>query len=278
MDKSHTSAASTPSYVSQRNKIPKDTLSIQLSDFRKEIKEMMAMFSTKQEKELQQVTTTLKLIQQSNLNIENSIAFLTAQNEEFKNKINQLESQAREDKKYITTLENKIEDIQLGCRKSNFLIKNVPKKTNETKEDLIDMLTCLSENLQCKINKSDISDIYRVRGKKSQDQNTPIVVETTSTLLKSEFLKKGKVFNIKNKSKICNKHLGFKTQTDTPVFLSEHLTEKGSRLHFLARDLAKTKSYKFCWSSYGKVYVRKDENAPIITIRCEEQVQKLLEN
>ncbi|XP_072933769.1 uncharacterized protein [Epargyreus clarus] len=279
MDKSFTDAESPPTYVSQRAKKPRedtqDSLTIQLNDFKKEIKEMMSLFSSKQEKELQHVSNTLKIIQQSNLNIENSIAYLTSQNEEFKKKINLLESQAREDKKYITILENKIEDLQVGCRKSNIQIKNVPKMKNETKEELIEMVMCLSQTLECKIDRSDIKDIYRVRGRKPQEQNSPIVVETSSALLKSEILKKGKAFNIKHKSKICSKHLGFKKQTDVPVFLSEHLTVKGSRLHFLARDLAKTRSYKFCWTAYGKVYVRKDESSPIITIRTEEQVQKL---
>ncbi|CAK1598136.1 unnamed protein product [Parnassius mnemosyne] len=85
-----------------------------------------------------------------------------------------------------------------------------------------------------------------------------------------------KSFNIKHKCKLCAKHLGFKTQEDTPIFLSEHLTPKGARLHFLARDLAKSKNYKFCWTAYGKVYVRENENSPIIMIRNESQVHQLL--
>lgn len=171
---------------------------------------MINSFTNKHEKELQQITSTLKAIQQSQLVTENSIAYLTAQNEEFKNKINQLETQVKEDKKYITILENKIEDIQMECRKPNLQIKNVPKLIGETKDALIDMVMCLSETVDCKMTKSDIKDIYRVRGKKPEEQNTPIVVETCSALLKMEILKKTKAFNLKNKTKLCSKHLGFK--------------------------------------------------------------------
>lgn len=99
-----------------------------MDQFKKEIKEMFTTFTCKQEKELQQVSSALKMIQQSNLNIESSIAYLTAQNEEFKKKINQLENQATENKKYITLLENKIENLEMTSRKSMFQIKNVPKK------------------------------------------------------------------------------------------------------------------------------------------------------
>lgn len=245
----------------------------QFADLKEEVKKLMALFSTTQGEEL---LTTLKEIKKSNYNIEASLAFLTAQNEEYKRQIEQLENQVRDDKCYITILETKIEDIQMSSRKANFEIKNVPKKKTETKDDLIDMVLCLSQSIDCNIIKSDIRDIYRVRGKKSDQSNTPIIVETSSTLLKTTVLKMGKAFNIKHKAKLCAKHLGLKTQEDTPVFLSEHLTVKGSRLYFLARDLAKSKAYKFCWTAYGKVYVRKNENSPIISIKSEEQVHQLL--
>lgn len=235
-----------------------------------------SLFSA-QEQELKNINPTLKEIQQSNHNIENSIAFLTEQNEEFKKKIKQLELQAKEDRKYITILEDKLEDLQKGYRKTNFEMKNVPKKNIETKEDLIDMVTCLSKFVGSSIGKSDIKDIYRVRGKREGITNTPIVVETSSTLQKNDLLKMCKAYNVKHKDKLCAKHLGFHIFEDTPIFISEQLTAKGARLHFLARDLVKTKAYKFCWTAYGKVYVRKDENSPTITITNEAQVHQMLQ-
>lgn len=269
-----------PNYVFQRVKRTREeieeTLSKQLDDFKLEIKKMMTLFSIQHSDEIKKVTTTLTEIQQSNLNIESSIMNLTAQNEELKKKILEMEFQTKEDKKQITFLENKIEDLQMGGRKTNFVIKNVPKKSNESKEDLIEMVLSLARTLTCNIGKYDIKDIYRVRGKNTDSQNTPIIVETGSTLLRTEILKMGKAYNLKTKTKLCCKHLGFKSQEDTPVFLSEHLTPKGSRLHFLARDLTRTGAYKFCWTAYGKVYIKKEEQAPTITITSEDQIHKLL--
>ncbi|KAJ8704364.1 hypothetical protein PYW08_013088 [Mythimna loreyi] len=187
-----------------------------------------------------------------------------------------LETQAKEDRKYITLLENKLEETQLGTRKPNFVIKNVPRKNNESKEDLIAMAMCLSQSLDCKMARYDIKDIYRVRGKTNEVQNSPIVVETGSTLLKAEIMAMGKAFNVKHKTKLCCKHLGFKTQEDTPIFIADHLTPKASRLYFLARDLAKSGAYKFCWTAYGKVYLKKDEQSQPITVRSEDQVHQLM--
>ncbi|KOB52353.1 Zinc finger DNA binding protein [Operophtera brumata] len=246
-----------------------DEYSSELGSFKEEIKSMLF----KQEQDFRKILNDIK---QSNDCIQSSVTLLTVQNEEFRKKIDKLENKIQEDQKYIILLEDRIEDIQIGNRKANFELKNVPKKASETKEDLIEMVLNLSNNVGGNINKPDIRDIYRVRGKKEGPQNTPIIVETSSTLLKTDILKMSKNFNVKHKTKLRALHLGFRTSEDTPIYVSEQLTARGSRLHFLARDLAKSKQYKFCWTAYGKVYVRKAENTPIIAIKTEAQVQQLL--
>lgn len=153
-----------------------------------------------------------------------------------------------------------------------------PVKNLEDKEDLMNMVLHLGRSIDCNINKSDVRDIYRVREKKDGQKNTPIVVEFSSTIVKTDILKKSKAHNTKNnKSKLRAKNLGFTKNEETPIFVSEQLTVKGSRLFFLARDLAKSKGYKFCWTSYGRVYVRMSENTPIILIKSEDQVQSLFQ-
>lgn len=105
--------------------------------------------------------------------------------------------------------------------------------------------------------------------------NNPIVVETKSTIIKTDLLHKCKLYNKLNKTKIRAKHLGFTTQEENPVFICEQLTPRASRLHFLARDLVKSTAFTFCWTAYGNVYVRKDENSQIISITNEAQIKQL---
>lgn len=269
---------SSPNYMFMRKRTRDDmddSIGKQLDEFRQEMRKMLNILTDKHEKDIQQISSTLKEIQQSNISIENSITFLTAQNENLQKKISLLECQAKEDKKCITILQNRMEDFQIHSRKSNFVLRNVPCRNNETKEDLIEMIMCLSRSIDCNINRCDIGDIYRSNGRNNEKRDTPIIVETSSTLIKTKFLKMGKAYNIKHKSKLCCKQLGFHANEDTPIFLSEHLTPKGSRLHFLARDLTRSGLYKFCWTAYGKVYVRKDEQSQIITIRSEDQIHQL---
>lgn len=271
-----------PSFVSLRNKRKREDeeMSNELAQVKEDIKELKLLITSltaTQGGELKKIAPTLSEIQHSNRNIENSVSFLTAQNEEYKKKIEMLEEKTKEDRKYIVVLEDKIEELQKTTRKTSIEIKNVPKKNSETKDDLVEMTSCLAENIGCEFNKTYIRDIYRVRGKREGMRNSPIIVEMSSTLIKNDILKMSKAFNLKHKTKLCAKHLGFRTAEETPIFVTENLTAKASRLYFLGRELVKTKTYKFCWTAYGKVYVRKDETTPIILVRNEPQIQQLLQ-
>lgn len=268
-----------PNYVFLRGKRDREfDWTTELSAFKEEMTSMMGDLMAAQETELKKFfTPTLTDIQNTNRNVESSIALLMSKNEELTKKVEQLEQQKSKDKEYISILENRLEDTQRTVRKSNIEIKNVPKNKVETKEEMINMVMRLGKSINCNINKTDVKDIYRVKSKKVEQNNTPIIVELSSTILKADVLKMTKAHNIKHKGKLCAKHLGLTKNEDTPIFVSEQLTVKGSRLHFLARDLAKSKGYKFCWTSFGRVYVRKDENSQILTISNENQVNSLLQ-
>ncbi|CAH2107320.1 unnamed protein product [Euphydryas editha] len=125
------------SFVSVRNKRKRDSedLREELSAFKEQMKNLVAMVATQSE-EIRKITSTLTDIQLSNQNIETSIALLTSQNEEYNKKIEKLEVQSQ-DRKYISVLGDKIEEMQKGMRKTSFEIKNLPRNNKETKEVLV---------------------------------------------------------------------------------------------------------------------------------------------
>lgn len=269
-------------FVSQRTKnrrgLPLTPGFDELGSFKEEMKQTITALLSTQEAELKKITTVIMEIKETNSSIEKSMEFLAAQNTEFQKKIENLEGQSKKDREYIALLEDKVEDLQREHRKTNIEIKNIPKNnTKESKEDLINMVLCLSNTIGCNILKTDIKDIYRIQRKKDDKINAPVIVETSSTLLKTDILTHSKSFNIRNKEKLCAKHLGLTKNADSPIYVSEQLTAKAARLYFLARDLSKSKRYKFCWTAYGRVYVRKDEQSPIIAIRSESLVHSLLQ-
>ncbi|CAH2088743.1 unnamed protein product [Euphydryas editha] len=242
------------------------------------MKDMIKSLFAEQQKELKKITSAQVEIKESNTNIESNLALLSSQHADLRKKIEQLEVRLKQDREQIIILEDKIEELQREQRKANIEIKNMPKLPTESKEDLINMVVSLSKSLNSGIKKDDIKDIYRLKGKRDSNKtNTPIIVELSSSILKSDILKSCKTYNIKNKEKLRAKHLGATKNEETPVFISEQLTAKGARLHFVARDLAKSKDYKFCWTSYGRVYLRKNENTPVIIVKNESQVHSLMQ-
>lgn len=262
-------------FVSVRHKRKReDNLDDFKNEMMSEMKSLLSSLMKQQSIEIKKIRSVLSEIQSTNNKIENSVDYLTAQNEMLNKKIEQLEIQHKKDKEYIILLENKVEDMQTINRKANFEIKNVPKKSGETKEDLIEMVVNLGKNIGCVIEKNHLDDIYRLGNKKGENRGS-IIVETTSTIKKTEFITKCKNFNRAHKSKLCLRHVGHHANEDSPIFVSEQLTAKGARLHFLARDLIKAKKFKYCWTAYGKIYIRKDDNTQIITIKSESQIHQL---
>lgn len=221
-----------------------------------------------QNRERAEISSSLKAI-------EDSLTFLSAQSEDMRKKMEELERENHKDKQYIAVLENKLESLQKTQRKCSFEIKNVPKLNDETKTSLVNMVCHLHSNLKVDIKSNDIKDVYRASNK---GENKPIVVEMSSYIQKSNLMQAAKKYNIQNKSnKLNSYHLGLKCN-NTPIFLSEHLTQLGNRLFYLAREMTKTLKYKFCWTSLGEVLVRKDESSPIIKITNEAQIKTIYEN
>lgn len=253
--------------------------SLDFEAFKNEIRTMIKSVIESQENEAKTVGPSIKEIQQSIMNIEQSMALLNAQNEDMKKKLNTLEVERKKDRDHIAILEDKIEDMQRQNRKSCIEIKNVPRKENETREDLLNITTELSKTVKCpELSVNQITDIYRIKGKPGKDKNDNknIIVELSSTIMKSDLIAACKKYNHMNKSnKLSAKHLGIKQDGDSPIYVSEQLTPKAARLHYLARDLTRSQDYKYCWTSFGKVYVRKDDKTPVIPITSEAQIHNL---
>lgn len=258
-----------PTFVNIRNKRKRsEELLTDLSEFKNDIKDMLSSWMTQQNSERSQITSSLKTI-------EDSLSFLSSQYEDMRKKVEVLERENHKDKEYIAILESKLENLQKTQRKCSFEIKNVPKLNDENKTSLLNMVCHLSSTLKVDIKTNDIKDVYRATNK---GENKPIVVELSTYIQKMNLMQSAKRYNIHNKSnKLNSYHLGLKCN-NTPIFLSEHLTQKGNRLFYLAREMTKSLKFKFCWTSLGEVLIRKDESSPIIKIINEAQIKNIYEN
>ncbi|KAL4704819.1 hypothetical protein ACJJTC_001294 [Scirpophaga incertulas] len=243
--------------VTQRTKSNRDSCSEdQLNVIREEIRAMFAELNSNQNKRLNQIIK--------------DVAEIKAQSSAIHGEVETLEKEKKEHLLYIASLEAKIDDIQRSNKSSTIELRNVPcqsKKENQSVLVGIVQQTCKVLNIE--YGPQDLKDVYGINTKSG---GTTIVAEFTQALKKQEVLKTAKAFNKENRNNRLNStHIGLPGKT-VPIYISESLTSKARRLFYLARDLAKSTDYKYCWTSNGKVFIRKNDDSPHIEIKSENDV------
>lgn len=271
---------STPCFIYQRTKRQRESSEEQLSSFKEEIKIILDEWKVAQNSLLNKLITEVAEIKEQNSKIkktndeiEKNLLFINKQYEDLAKKVECLDSERKQHLIQIATLESKIEDMERSSKSSTIELRNVPIPTEtETKADLCSIVQNTCKLLNVNVQQASIRDVFRLNGK---SRKGTIVAEFTSVLLKNDVMHGIKSYRKQHPELHLNSaDIGLKGQV-TPIYVSEALTNKGRRLFFLARDLEKTKEYKFCWTSYGKVYLRKSVDAPHIQVKDETQLTVL---
>jgi hypothetical protein len=155
---------------------------------------------------------------------------------------------------------------------SKLEIRGIPRKDFETKKNLTEYVQKAGKSLNITVLPSDIRDIYRINTK--SETSKPIIVEFISTNLKEDILKSVKMYNRTNKDKFSNINLHLDGPS-TPVFISECLTQKTKKLFATARIFARKNNYRYCWTSYGKIYLRKADGGEVSKIKYEHDLKNI---
>ncbi|CAG9783337.1 unnamed protein product [Diatraea saccharalis] len=245
----------------------------ELSNLKCEITSMFASWKAEQDSKFDTLLIALNDIKSQNANIHKSLEFLSEKYDELIERINTLEQDKRHQRDYINTLETKIENLERNFKVKSIEIRNIPTKINETTEDLMKIVQKTGAVIDLKIEKNDICDIYRTNTKNITQK--PITVNFNSALTKEKFLKSVKKFNRDNRGSTLNTTQLKIDEESRPVFVSELLTAKAKRLFYLARDFAKSNQYSFCWTSHGRIFIRKNEGSPQVRIDGEDQLLQL---
>lgn len=256
---------------SKRIRMSDDEQEDSLESFKKDIKQMLGDVINQQNERLNTLEKHMtEIIEKNNQDIGTTLNFMSEQITGIQSQITRLENEKKSTSVEIQQLNDKIDILEKNMRKFNIELRNIPRKLKESKTDLFNLCQYLFKSLNIDTLYTEIKDVYRVPRKSDKNNTTMVIVELSSTLVKSKVLDAVKLFNKNNHTDQLNTtHLGLKTSKE-PIFVSEHLSPKTKRIHYKARDLAKTDNYKFCWVSNGNVFLRKDENSPHILIKSEE--------
>lgn len=237
--------------------------------FKNEIRLLLAASTAKSDAKFADLQVAMREIIAQNTEIKESIAFASRQYDDMVTKIESLELERKADRHHIQQLEERVEGLERLLSSTKIEIRNIPKKQGESKEDLCKFLTeNTAKALGMPIQSCDIKDVFRA-GKKD---DLPIIVDFVSIAKKENIIKR--VRKINTKSKLNTTHFGLDTPTK-PVYIAEKLTKNTQRTFFLARTYAKNNGFKYCWTSYGQVYLRKDDGQQHIIIRSEADLNNL---
>ena len=259
-----------------------DDFEQQFSTFKDEIKSLLtSMFESwkkdqecsmsKIVREISEVKNQHETIKEEMREMERSVDFMSTKFTDQDTKLKNLEQMHHDYNLHIQTLEESIDELQRISRLSKLEIKNLPKTTGETKDSIGTMLLKMAHTVDVSMSQSDVRDVYRLPIKGS---NT-VIAEMASPMLKSKLVTAVRKYNTSNKQNQLNtKCLGF-TNDPLPIYVSDNLTPKSRRLHFLARDFAKSNEYQFCWSTNGKIYLRKAVGSKQILIKSAEHLASL---
>ncbi|XP_059049922.1 uncharacterized protein LOC131844943 [Achroia grisella] len=235
--------------------------------------EMFTTWKTDQDIKFNTLINAMTEIKEQNADIRQSLDFMSSKYDGLLDRVTLLEEERKRNINLISLLENKLENMERNLKSSSIEMRNVPQQRNETKEDLLNLVKVTGSALNISLQTSDIRDVYRVNATASGSK--PIIAELNSSILRNNLIHSIKNYNKENKSNkfsSTNLHISGPSQ---PIYISESLSSKTKRLFYLARTAAQTNNYKFCWTRYGRIYVRKSEGASQLIINSENDIKAL---
>ncbi|XP_039750018.1 uncharacterized protein LOC120626541 [Pararge aegeria] len=166
----------------------------------------------------------------------------------------------------ISQLQEQIDEQDQWLRYNNIEIKGVPVKHNE---NLFDVLSKIGTKITFPVSKNNINFIARVQSRNpSENKIKPIIVSFINRYLKEDFVAAGKALKT-----LITSDIGI--PGNTRIFINDHLTVKNKQLLSKTKLLAKEKNYRFVWVKHSKLFVRKNETSPVLSIKAEKDLTKV---
>ncbi|KAJ8718791.1 hypothetical protein PYW07_016347 [Mythimna separata] len=245
---------------------PSTTADISLSDLLTKMDEI----KEQQDGKFTTLELSLKELTCQNAEINKSMILLSEKYDDVLSELKILQQENYSLKSHIKTLDAKIEHFEKGARSTMVELKNVPDTVSENKEQLVEIAKKIGNVINVPILDSDIRDISRL---KLKDKTTgPIIVDFTSTIKREHYIKAAGSYNKANREKRLSTTNLNMVGPAKPIYVAESLPASIRRLHYMTRLFAKKHNYEHCWTSYGKVFLKRKEGQPRRRVYCEEDL------
>lgn len=242
-----------------------------------EMKRLFDNSDRQQHAKFERLETRMNDILEQNSKIQDSITFFSQKYDDLLERLDVTERENTALKKQINSMESKIDYLERQARSTIIEISNFPASVPETKESLTATLCNITAAISHPLPPTDIKNIYRLKSK-SDHPHTPgtVVAEFYSDVLKENVLKASRQYNKDNKnSKLSTTSIRL-PGPPTPIYIAESLTSFGKHLFYLGRKLQREGKCDSCWSSHGRIYIKKKSTSTPYCIVSEQELQKYM--
>ncbi|KAI5634207.1 hypothetical protein NE865_03835 [Phthorimaea operculella] len=218
------------------------------------------------------ITTSVNNLSSEIKDLKNSLDHTDADLRDTKSKVSALETQVSDQDNKILELSNTITRLSLEnnkqqqwARQMNVEVVGLPETKNE---NLYSVIMRLAEIIGAPIQREDITTITRVQ---SASKNHPrnIIIKLNSRLVKDKLISAARKYK-----ELTSYALGF-TGESKKIYVNEHLTPDNKQLLNKCRQKAKDIGYEYVWVKNCRIYMRRQDTAPLTVINSEMDLLKL---
>lgn len=177
------------------------------------------------------------------------------------NEVDDLKAAVHAQAAQIERLQAELNDTEQYGRRANLEIHGMPA---EQDEDLQQKVSLLADKLDISdFSASDVLSVHRLPSKR--DTTPTILVRFASVRCTETWLGARSKLRVLHQSGALPK-----------LFFNENLTKRNRDLFWQARTAATDNGYKFCWVKAGKIYAKRNEDAPLLRIVKISDIAKIV--
>lgn len=201
-----------------------------------------------------ELSRQIELLRADLAEMKNSLQVHSQLYESVKSRNEELSKENKELRDASKQLCNRLAALEQYSRLNNVEIKGIP----DTKgENCLAIMQAIGEKVGCPVEPTDIDVVHRVPAKNGSN----IIARFCSRTKKADFASKAR------KARITTGVIGFRKETEKPVFVNDHLTPENKRLFAQALELKKAKNWKHLWTDSCVIKARKSDDSRVFRIR-----------
>lgn len=220
---------------------------------------------------LESLAEDLKALRSEFAEMRSSLKEFNAKVTEFDKRLSNVEkmqSRFGEVETRLSKLEEDAKSKEQWTRMNNVELKGVPEIRNE---NLYDVVTKIGTKISYAIEKHQINFITRVQTRNAGHVK-PIIVCFNNRYVKENFIAAARLAN--REAPLAASSIGLKGASR--IYVNDHLTTDNKNLLSKVKLKAKELGFQYVWVKHAKIHARRGDGSPIILIRTEQDLKKII--